>query len=67
MKISDFSVLSFILLDLLDNVRLHHIVGVVLFLWASWQQNKVAKQFAKLRQNKTGMDKSMSTLFLYCI
>ena len=40
--------------DLLQYICWNHIVGVVLFIWASYQQGKIAIQFAKLRQNKSG-------------
>lgn len=40
--------------ELLQYVCWNHIVGVALFIWASYQQRKVAFQFAQLRQNKSG-------------
>ncbi|XP_052797104.1 polyprenol reductase-like isoform X1 [Mya arenaria] len=38
----------------LDDVKFYHAVGVSVFLWASWHQNRAVNQFAKLRQNKSG-------------
>ncbi|KAL4230858.1 Steroid 5 alpha-reductase 3 [Mactra antiquata] len=40
--------------DLLKYFCWNHIVGIGIFIWSSWQQNRVSVQFAKLRQNKSG-------------
>ncbi|XP_052277001.1 polyprenol reductase-like [Dreissena polymorpha] len=40
--------------DALSLLRWHHLLGVLLFLWASYQQNRTAHLFAKLRQDKSG-------------
>lgn len=40
--------------DMFYNICWNHIFGLALFLWASWNQHVIAKQFAKLRQDKSG-------------
>lgn len=40
--------------EFMEYVCWNHIVGLSVFIWASWQQYNTAVQFAELRQNKAG-------------
>lgn len=37
-----------------DMLTVNHVVGIIVFLWASWEQHKATARFAALRKNKQG-------------